>query len=269
MASASRFRLFLQGLKPGEIGFAIASVGTVSALLLASNKVAQTEEKRRASVLAEWRRSQRHVDRLVSEGAPYEGLSTIKYYRAALRQDAMRLAGVRDVTADELCDEWLRRRNLGDGKALEVERTRLKLKRFWHSIEHAVAQHAAQGVGRGTAGASEAVAAPEHVLQDLLGGGMAKDQANDRLVLKTLMFLERLDLACCRNHPQCVWERDKPSFYAFLRRSASVPPSWPGPYSNEEDFGDDAPPMNSLEFARVYNTVPSSRLAQRMHNMDA
>jgi hypothetical protein len=36
---AMGFRAFLQGLKPGEIGFCIASVGACSATLLASNKI--------------------------------------------------------------------------------------------------------------------------------------------------------------------------------------------------------------------------------------
>ena len=263
----SRFRVFLQGLKPGEIGFCIASVGAISALLLASNKVANGAEKRRAGALAELRRSQRHVDRLVSEGAPYEGLGTIKYYHAQLRGEARRV-GVEDPTADELCDEWVRRRRRGDMEALKVELTRLKLKRFWHSIEQATQQHQKHQRQYGGGGDAAECNAAEPVLKDLLGGGMGKDQANDRLVLKTLMFLERLDLACCRNHPKCVWDRDAPSFYGFLRRSADVPADWPGPFSNEEDFGEDAPPMDSPEFARLYNAVPRSRLALRMHELE-
>ena len=41
----SRFRMFLQGLKPGEIGFCIFSAGSLSAGLLLSNKF-QTQRQR-------------------------------------------------------------------------------------------------------------------------------------------------------------------------------------------------------------------------------
>ena len=192
----SRFRHFLQGLKPGEIGFCIASVGACSALLLASNKVAQHAERRQAAERSEYVRAQQHVDRLVSEGAPLEGLSTIKFYRAHLREEAKQRAGVLDPTPDELCDEWLRRRNRGDARALQVEAARLKLKRFWHSIEHAVRQQELRGVSAAARGAR----AEEDILRDLLAGGMDKTQPNDRLILKTIMFLERLD----RKHEKMV-----------------------------------------------------------------
>merc|ERR1712187_735299 len=66
-----------------------------------------------------------------------EGLSTIKYYRHKLRDEAYRKCGFLDYSSDELCDEWWRRRQRGDPEAMQIEHTRLKLKRFWHSLEHA------------------------------------------------------------------------------------------------------------------------------------
>ena len=99
------FRSFLQGLKPGEIGFCIASVGACSATLLAHNKIEDGEaplgcergslastpssagrKRSEEARQAEWRRSLSHVDRLVSEGGVLGGLSTIKFYRARLRE---------------------------------------------------------------------------------------------------------------------------------------------------------------------------------------
>jgi hypothetical protein len=106
------------------------------------------------------------------------------------------------------------------------------------------------------------------VLKDLLGGGMGKHQANDRLVLKTLMFLERLDLACCRNHPKCLWERDSPSFYSFLRQQYEIPAEWPDDTTNVDDFALDAPPMNSPEHKRLYQSLPQSRVAQMMEKRE-
>ena len=38
----------------------------------------------------------------------------------------------------------------------------------------------------------------------------------------------------------------------------------PGVDTNDEDFSRDAPGMNTPEYARLYRTVPTSRLAQLM-----
>ena len=102
------------------------------------------------------------------------------------------------------------------------------------------------------------------VLKDLLNGGMGTNQANDRLVQKTLMFLERLDLAACRNHPKCQWERDAPSFYAFLREQFDISEDWPQADTNVDDFSLYAPTMNSKEQKFMYPIVPNTRVAQRM-----
>ena len=106
------------------------------------------------------------------------------------------------------------------------------------------------------------------VLQDLLDGGMGKTQANDRLVLKTLVFLERLDRACCRNHPKCDWGRDAPSFYGFLRRQYGVPATWPSARTNVDDFTEGAPLMGSAERRAQYNVTPSTRVAQGMEQRE-
>eukprot|EP00041_Stephanoeca_diplocostata_P016104 m.313687 g.313687 ORF g.313687 m.313687 type:complete len:258 (-) comp20256_c1_seq26:245-1018(-) len=230
MSKTRTFREFLQSLKPGEIGFVIASFGATSALILTSNSIFQASKQREVAAHKEWRKVTAHVEHLVSEGTPVEGLSTIKFYQSRLREEARDLLGIEDATTDEICDEWVRRRNKGDREALEIEHVRLRLKRFWHSIESAaeygVQHHQTinssrsskryvpseinqQGEHIGTCGG--------HVLKDLLGGGMGYSEANDRLVLKTLMFLERLDLACCRNHPKCIWERkSSPQWSIFI-----------------------------------------------------
>ena len=191
------FRAFLQGLKPGEIGFCIASFGGISATLLARKSLADETKQREKAALAQWQGVGRHVDQLVSQGAPHEGLSTIRFYAARLRGECREALGIADATNDEVCDEWLRRRDRGCPEALAVEHVRLRLKRFWHSIETAALQRqamlrtdptlptraatttAAHGSG-GSAGRPQ-----DHVLQDLLQGGMDKNQANDRLVHKT------------------------------------------------------------------------------------
>ena len=60
-----------------------------------------------------------------------------------------------------------------------------------------------------------------------------------------------------------MWERDAPSFYALLRRNASRE-AWPGPYSNDDDFDPDAPPINSKLYNKMYDRVPKTKLAQLM-----
>ena len=275
----SRFRVFLQNLKPGEIGFAIASVGTASATVLTLNSFAQASRQKEADRRKEWKKMTHRVEQLVSEGTPYRGLSTIKFYQARLRQEAVQV-GVENATHDEICDEWIRRRNKGDEDALKVEHVRLRLKRFWHSIETAaqyrIQQMEAANEEKKTANVTKIHAdgnvgnkeSESGVLKDLLGGGMGNHQANDRLVLKTLMFLERLDLACCRNHPKCLWERDSPSFYSFLRQQYEIPMKWPDDTTNVDDFARDAPSMNSPEHKRLYQTVPPSRVAQMMEKRE-
>ena len=109
-----------------------------------------------------------------------------------------------------------------------------------------------------------AVGEADSMLAELLSGGVGKNEANDRLIVKTLMFLEPLDKACCRNHPKCVWSRDESSFYRLLRTNSDMPPGWPGPHSNDDDFDADAPPTNSEEYHSSYYRVPPSRLSQCM-----
>eukprot|EP00041_Stephanoeca_diplocostata_P016102 m.313530 g.313530 ORF g.313530 m.313530 type:complete len:221 (-) comp20256_c1_seq19:3408-4070(-) len=137
MSKTRTFREFLQSLKPGEIGFVIASFGATSALILTSNSIFQASKQREVAAHKEWRKVTAHVEHLVSEGTPVEGLSTIKFYQSRLREEARDLLGIEDATTDEICDEWVRRRNKGDREALEIEHVRLRLKRFWHSIESA------------------------------------------------------------------------------------------------------------------------------------
>ena len=388
MPGPSSFRLFLQGLKPGEIGFCIASVGTVSASILLRNAFVEKrkEAERREleiqrevakSKASEYRQLSQYVDQLVASGAPLEGLSQIKFYRRRLRQQAVKELRTRDVTWQEVDDEWLRRRNAGEKEALEIDAIRLKLKRFWHSIEgvaefveadalreeeerekspmgiavadpssgaldyHAngtkgafsrrysqrllqagsreTADPVEGGSSSGSSSSSSESAAPaspatsssgsgtststadntplagsprwtgsrwessptpeENILHALLAGGSGKTEANDRLVPKTIMFLESLDRACCRNHAKCVWERDAPSFYSYLRTRHSatgghrpvtrggkpvsrIPKSWPGPYQNDDDFDAGSPPTNSPLYDE--RRIPKSRFAQRM-----
>ena len=83
-------------------------------------------------------------------------------------------------------------------------------------------------------------------------------------LLCRLVFLKRLDQASCRNHPECVWARDQPSFYKFLRQQFAIDPGWPTPTTNVDDFSDTAPPMDSAEYRRLYNATPQSRLARAM-----
>ena len=251
------FRTFLQSLKPGEIGFVIASVGASSAAVLSISSFFQSADRRKADLRKEWKKMTAHVEQLVSEGTPVEGLSTIKFYQARLREEARVQIGIDDATTDEICDEWIRRRNKGDVDALKVEHTRLRLKRFWHSLESA-AQYRTKEMKETTKEQKSTV------LKDLLNGGMGTNQANDRLVQKTLMFLERLDLAACRNHPKCQWERDAPSFYAFLREQFDISEDWPQADTNVDDFSLDAPTMNSKEQKFMYPIVPNTRVAQRM-----
>ncbi len=272
--SPSRFRRFLQGLKPGEIGFCIASIGAVSAGLLTYAAVGDRDRRREARAAARWRHELRHVERLVNEGAPLEGLSAIKWQLRAIRQEAEQ-EGVADATLPELADEWLRRRNRGEADALEIDIRRLRLKRFWHSIENAVQLHRSldnlqgeQGDAGDNSGGDRLPSSAEPVLRELLSGGMEKRDANDRLCQKTLVFLERLDQACCRNHPACDWKRDRPSFYGFIRKEVGVAEDWPTDQTNEEDFSADAPAMNTAAFAREYLRTPDSRVSRAFEERD-
>jgi hypothetical protein len=270
---SGNFRKFLQSLKPGEIGFVIASVGVTSASVLTFNSLYQASKQQESDRRKQWKKRIADVKHLVSEGTPVEGLSTIKFYQARLREEARVKLGITDLTSDEICDEWLRRRNIGDSEALKVEHVRLRLKRFWHSIESA-AQYRIQELEAPLETTSTHVVKAEssettsvessNVLKELLGGGMNRTEANDRLVQKTLMFLERLDIASCRNHPKCVWSTDQPSFYSFLRKQFSIDDTWPSPDTNPDDFTIDAPTVNSPEYKNLYNRTPESRLAQMM-----
>ena len=98
------FRAFLQGLKPGEIGFCIASFGGISATLLARKSLSDEAKQKEKAALAQWQGVGRHVDQLVSQGAPHEGLSTIRFYAARLRGECREVLGIADATNDEVCD---------------------------------------------------------------------------------------------------------------------------------------------------------------------
>jgi hypothetical protein len=270
-----RFRSFLQTLKPGEIGFCIASVGSLSVAILFANRIEQQKLQLLVQKREKFQSLAMHVDQLVGAGTPLEGLSQIKFYRRKLREQVVKDLGLADASWDEICDEWVRRRNMGDQEALEIEKIRLKLKRFWHSMEGC-----AKFIEESELDEAGDRPSDQTVLTSLLSGGSGKTEANDRLILKTIMFLETLDRACCRNHPKCDWERDAPSFYGFLRThgqegsgverypvlsghdQSQIARDWPGPYSNDDDFDEDAPPINS----RLYEQrkVPSSRIAQQM-----
>ena len=41
-----------------------------------------------------------------------------------------------------------------------------------------------------------------------------------------------------------------------------------GQYASPEDFAADVPRMDEADFAKRYNTVPNSRVARRMHQME-
>ena len=269
----SGFRPFLQSLKPGEIGFVIAALGACSASILTFSSFQNASKQKEYDRRKQWKKRIADVKHLVSEGTPVEGLSTIKFYHARVRDQAKVQFGIDDVTTDEICDEWLRRRNIGDSEALKVEHVRLRLKRFWHSIEAAALYRIQEleattttktKVGKPEPSKTTSSVESSNVLKELLGGGMNRTEANDRLVQKTLMFLERLDIASCRNHPKCVWSKDQPSFYKFLRKQFSIDETWPSPDTNPDDFTIDAPTINSPEFKKLYNTTPESRLAQMM-----
>ena len=235
-------------------------MGAISAGVLLSNKIAETNRKDEKEKENDWRRLVRHIDQLALNAAPISELANIKYYMRRIRNETREKETSSEeeeaFSHEEVADEWVRRRNNGNESALKIERSRLKLKRFWHTVENTVNFHHDST----ESGSSEDEAA---ILSGLLGGGRGKKEPNDRLILKTIFFLEMLDKACCRNHPKCVWERDAPSFYALLRRNASRG-VWPGPYSNDDDFDPDAPPINSRLYREMYDRVPDSRLALKM-----
>eukprot|EP00941_MAST-03F_sp_MAST-3F-sp1_P001762 g1762.t1 len=269
------FRAFLQNLKPGEIGFIIASIGSCSAILMGINSFVQLERDRSERRRMEWEQVAENVKSLVNEGKPISCLARIKYYQARLRNEA-RKCGIYDATTDEICDEWWRRRNEGDRDALEIENTRLELKRFWHSIERAARVRMKlletsddkyfnnESDYYDENETSNTSRHEQRVLKGLLCGGTDKNQVNDRLAQKTLMFLERLDLACCRNHPNCVWDVDQPSFYSFLRRQYGIDENWPQLDTNIDDFTEDAPKMNTEEYKKLYSSCPPTRVALEM-----
>lgn len=263
---AHRFRTFLRDLRPGEIGFCIASVGTISAGLLLSNKISQARAEKEREREREWKKMVRHVDRIVMESTPVVELAKVKYYMRRLRResglpiedDGREGHVVPSYTHHEIADEWVRRRNEGDKDAFDVEQSRLRLKRFWHTVERCVRYHQQHRLGDDDKDDDDT-----SILTEVLAGGTGKKDPNDRLVLKTLFFLENLDRACCRNHPKCVWSRDAPSFYSLLRRNAGrSEASWPGPYANDDDFDPDAPDINTTRYFEQYNAVPDSRLCR-------
>ena len=75
----SGFRRFLRTLKPGEIGFVIASLGALSASILTASSLQQAAKQKEYERAQQWKKRIADVKHLVSEGTPVEGLSTIKF----------------------------------------------------------------------------------------------------------------------------------------------------------------------------------------------
>ena len=158
------------------------------------------------------------MDQLVSQGAPHEGLSTIRFYAARLRGECREVLGIADATNDEVCDvseppQYLPTRRdppphccpgvataarpwlpggAGGGARQAAAEAVLALDRDRGA---AAAGHAARtdptlptraATTTAAHGSGASAGRPQgHVLQDLLQGGMDKNQANDRLVHKT------------------------------------------------------------------------------------
>ena len=260
-----KFRKSLQELKPGEIGFFIASIGAVSASIMATSQVRENIRQREENATREWQDMIVHAQKLVHEGCPYEGIARLKFYRAKLRHEVSQI-GISDATPSELADEWLRRRNRGDIEAIEIDCIRLRLKRLWHSVENAVKHQEERNQKEGIALSS--MRSGQQTLIEILGGGLGKEQVNGLLLQKTLMFLEPLDKCTCRNHPRCVWDRDCPTFYRYIRKVLDIQSDWPTETTNEDDFRPDAPRSDQEGYTPITQRIPQSRVALAMSKQE-
>jgi hypothetical protein len=156
-------------------------MGAISAGVLLSNKIKESGLKEEKEKEKDWRRLVRHVDQLALNAAPISELANIKYYMRRVRKEGEENE---IFSHDEVADEWVRRRNNGNEDALKIERSRLKLKRFWHTVESTVNFHHEKNENSQDESA---------ILSDLLQGGRSSSEPNDRLILKTIFFLEMLD----------------------------------------------------------------------------
>ena len=162
-------------------------MGAISAGVLLSNKITEANRKEEKEKENDWRRLVRHIDQLALNAAPISELANIKYYMRRIRNET-RDSAEKIFSHDEIADEWVRRRNNGNESALKIERSRLKLKRFWHTVENTVNFHHDSTTESGSSQEESAI------LSDLLGGGRGKKEPNDRLILKTIFFLQYIKL---------------------------------------------------------------------------
>lgn len=109
----------------------------------------------------------------------------------------------------------------------------------------------------------------EQTLIEILGGGLGKEEVNGLLLQKTLMFLEPLDKCTCRNHPRCVWERDSPTFYRYIRNVLDIESDWPSETTNEDDFRPDAPRSDQEGYTPITQRIPESRVAIAMSKRES
>ncbi|KNC86497.1 hypothetical protein SARC_01368 [Sphaeroforma arctica JP610] len=244
-----RFRGFLKSLGPGEAGFVNACVG-LTAFSLAFYRYQLDIQEQRERDAEQDAESTFYICHKVKPSAT---LQTMKRYRARLRNEAKELGLEQPINRDELTDEWLRRRNIGDPEAENINILRLRMKSLLRACVNFLTHH------------------PEkvhYITGDSQDNPIGFNPITENEMRKILLYVEPLDQACCRNHPTCNWARDAPFEYNSLREVYKIPRDWPSTYQNEDDFGAKSTPEDDTNYIRISETVPSTRVAQKFHELE-
>ena len=93
---------------------------------------------------------------------------------------------------------WLHRRNNNDHRAKEIELCRVRTKASFYMLKQTLERHRSR----------------THLFNEFL----YDDPLNKRYVEMFLQYVEPMDRARCNSHGDaCVWERDEPAVFQFLR----------------------------------------------------
>eukprot|EP01134_Creolimax_fragrantissima_P001870 CFRG1870T1 len=243
-----RFRLFLKSLGPGEAGFVNACVGlTAFSLAFYRHQLDIRDQKER-----EAEQDAELTFSIVNKIKPGAILQTMKRYRSRLRLETREI-GIDNPTRSELTDEWLRRRNVGDPDAENLNVLRLEIKAMLRACVNFIEHHPDKKT---------------HITGLSTTNPIGSAPVSEQEFRKVLLFVEPLDKACCKNHPTCNWDEDKPPEYDFLRTVYNIPIDWPSEQQNEDDFSPGAIPEDDPKYIRISDKIPATRVAQRFNALD-
>jgi len=98
---------------------------------------------------------------------------------------------------------WLHRRNNNDPRAKEIELCRVRSKASFYMLKQTLERHMSR--------------------KKLFDEFLYDDPLNKRYVEMFLHYVEPMDRARCKSHGNsCVWERDEPAVYHFLREEYKI-----------------------------------------------